>query len=584
MRLLSVNLQHEHDVVLARQRARQVAKLLVFEAQDQTRIATAVSEIARNALCYAGGGTVEFAIEGQSAPQVLLIRVTDRGPGIPMLQRILDEQYISSTGMGLGILGSRRLMDQCDIQTSPHGSTVTLKKLFPRHAPVVTARRLAQIAAQLAQQRPHSPLEVVQEQNQELLHTLEELRQKQEDLLRLNRELEDTNRGVVALYAELDEQADHLRRADEMKSRFLSNMSHEFRVPINTILSLSHMLLHRFDGELTTEQEKQVSFIHKAADNLAELVNDLLDLAKIEAGKTTVHPVELDVTTLLSTLRGMLRPLLLNEAVELIFEEPGDIPLLLTDESKVSQILRNLISNALKFTESGEIRVSVTLTADGKAVCFAVADTGIGIALEDQARIFDEFLQVENALQQRVKGTGLGLPLCKKLATLLGGSITVQSAPGGGSTFSVVLPLHYRPGEEPPPEADIIRSFNPQLPTVLVVEDDEATLLLYEKFLQGSGFQLLPARTARQARDLLRDLRPQAIILDILLPGEDAWPLLAELKGQEESQDIPIMVVTTVEDQRKGLALGADAYYLKPIERTRLLDTLQQLTSRPQIA
>jgi signal transduction histidine kinase/CheY-like chemotaxis protein len=584
MRLLSVNLQHEHDVVLARQRARQVAKLLVFEAQDQTRIATAVSEIARNALCYAGGGTVEFAIEGQSAPQVLLIRVTDRGPGIPMLQRILDEQYISSTGMGLGILGSRRLMDQCDIQTSPHGSTVTLKKLFPRHAPVVTARRLAQIAAQLAQQRPHSPLEVVQEQNQELLHTLEELRQKQEDLLRLNRELEDTNRGVVALYAELDEQADHLRRADEMKSRFLSNMSHEFRVPINTILSLSHMLLHRFDGELTTEQEKQVSFIHKAAENLAELVNDLLDLAKIEAGKTTVHPVELDVTTLLSTLRGMLRPLLLNEAVELIFEEPGDIPLLLTDESKVSQILRNLISNALKFTESGEIRVSVTLTADGKAVCFAVADTGIGIALEDQARIFDEFLQVENALQQRVKGTGLGLPLCKKLATLLGGSITVQSAPGGGSTFSVVLPLHYRPGEEPPPEADIIRSFNPQLPTVLVVEDDEATLLLYEKFLQGSGFQLLPARTARQARDLLRDLRPQAIILDILLPGEDAWPLLAELKGQEESQDIPIMVVTTVEDQRKGLALGADAYYLKPIERTRLLDTLQQLTSRPQIA
>ena len=584
MRLLSVNLQHEHDVVLARQRARQVAKLLAFEAQDQTRIATAVSEIARNALCYAGGGTVEFAIEGQSAPQVLLIRVTDRGPGIPMLQRILDEQYTSSTGMGLGILGSRRLMDQCDIQTSPHGSTVTLKKLFPRHAPVVTARRLAQIAAQLAQQRPHSPLEVVQEQNQELLHTLEELRQKQEDLLRLNRELEDTNRGVVALYAELDEQADHLRRADEMKSRFLSNMSHEFRVPINTILSLSHMLLHRFDGELTTEQEKQVSFIHKAAENLAELVNDLLDLAKIEAGKTTVHPVELDVTTLLSTLRGMLRPLLLNEAVELIFEEPGDIPPLLTDESKVSQILRNLISNALKFTESGEIRVSVTLTADGKAVCFAVADTGIGIALEDQARIFDEFLQVENALQQRVKGTGLGLPLCKKLATLLGGSITVQSAPGGGSTFSVVLPLHYRPGEEPPPEADIIRSFNPQLPTVLVVEDDEATLLLYEKFLQGSGFRLLPARTARQARDLLRDLRPQAIILDILLPGEDAWPLLAELKGQEESQDIPIMVVTTVEDQRKGLALGADAYYLKPIERTRLLDTLQQLTSRPQIA
>jgi signal transduction histidine kinase/ActR/RegA family two-component response regulator len=584
MRLLSVNLQHEHDVVLVRQRALQVARLLTFEAQDQTRIATAVSEIARNALCYAGGGKVEFAIEGQSAPQVLLIRVSDRGPGIPMLQRILDEQYTSSTGMGLGILGSRRLMDQCDIQTSPQGSTVTLKKLLPRQAPVVTPRRLSQLADQLTQQRPHSPLEVVQQQNHELLRTLEELRQRQEDLLRLNRELEDTNRGVVALYAELDEKADHLRRADEMKSRFLSNMSHEFRVPINTILSLSHMLLQRFDGDLTTEQEKQVSFIRKAAENLAELVNDLLDLAKIEAGKLTVHPGEFDVTTLFSTLRGMLRPLLLNEAVELIFEEHGDIPLLVTDESKVSQILRNFISNALKFTESGEIRVSAVLTADSEAVRFAVSDTGIGIAPEDQARIFDEFIQVEHALQKRVKGTGLGLPLCKKLATLLGGSITVESILGGGSTFSVVLPLHYQPGEEPPPGAEIMLSLDPQLPVVLVVENDEATLLLYEKFLQGSGFQLLPARTVRQARDLLRDIRPQAVILDILLPGEDSWPLLAELKGQEESQDIPIMVVTTVEDQRKGLALGADAYYVKPIERLRLLDTLQRLTTRPQSA
>jgi signal transduction histidine kinase len=501
-----------------------------------------------------------------------------------MLQRILDEQYTSSTGMGLGILGSRRLMDQCDIQTSPQGSTVTLKKLLPRHAPVVTPRHLAQLAAQLAQQRPYSPLEVVQQQNQELLRTLEELCQKQADLLRLNRELEDTNRGVVALYAELDEKADYLRRADEMKSRFLSNMSHEFRVPINTILSLSHMLLQRLDGDLTDEQEKQLSFIRKAAENLAELVNDLLDLAKIEAGKLTVHPVEFDVTTLFSTLRGMLRPLLLNEAVELIFEEHGDIPLLITDESKVSQILRNFISNALKFTESGEIRVSAALTADGKAVRFAVADTGIGIAPEDQARIFDEFIQVEHALQQRVKGTGLGLPLCKKLTTLLGGSITVESILGGGSTFSVVLPLQYQPGEESPPDADIMPSLDPQLPVVLVVENDEATLLLYDKFLQASGFQLLPARTVRQARELLRDIRPQAVILDILLPGEDAWPLLAELKGQQESQDIPIVVVTTVEDQRKGLALGADAYYVKPIERLRLLDTLQRLTSRPQIA
>ena len=216
MRILTIALQHEHDVVLARQRARQVAALLAFDMQDQVRIATAVSEIARNAITYAGGGSVAFTIEGKSAPQLLLIRISDHGPGIARLQCILDGQYTSPTGMGLGILGTRRLMDQCDIQTSSDGTIVTLKKLFPRRPPAVTARSLAQIADTLAQQRPQSPLEEVQLQNQELLRTLEELRQKQEDLQRLNRELEDTNRGVVALYAELDEQADHLRRADEM--------------------------------------------------------------------------------------------------------------------------------------------------------------------------------------------------------------------------------------------------------------------------------------------------------------------------------------------------------------------------------
>lgn len=580
MRVLTIALQQEYDVVLARQRARQVAGLLAFDMQEQTRIATAVSEIARNAVNYARGGTVEFAIEGASAPQVLLISISDHGPGIADLQRILDGQYTSSTGMGLGLLGARRLVDQCDIQTSPDGTRVTLKKLFPRRAAVVTVKHLAQLTATLAQQRPQSPLEEVQVQNQELFHTLAELRQKQEDLRRLNRELEDTNRGVVALYAELDAQAGHLRRANEMKSRFLSHMSHEFRVPINTILSLAGLLLDRVDGELTSEQDKQVSFIRKAAEDLSDLVNDLLDLAKIEAGKVTVQPSEFEVATLLSTLRGMLRPLLLNSTVELIFEEPAAIPRLVTDESKVSHILRNLISNGLKYTERGEVRVSAGLTPDGDAVRFAVADTGIGIAPEDQERIFEEFIQVEHQLQRRVQGTGLGLPLCKQLATLLGGSIEVASTPGVGSTFAATIPLYYQPSEALPTPVEVAASLDPQQPTVLVVEDDETALFLYDKFLRDSGFQLVVARTIWQARDVLQDLRPQAILLDLMFPGEDGWPLLTELKGDEATRDIPVVVITTNQDQRKGLALGADAYYIKPLERTRLLTTLRCLTAQ----
>jgi signal transduction histidine kinase len=444
MRIFAINLHNERDAVLVRQRSHQLAEFLAFDRHDQTRIAAAVSEIARNALNHAGGGIAEFFVEEQCAPQVLLIRISDQGPGIPMLQCILDGHYTSSTGMGMGILGAYRLMDQCDIQTSGRGTTVTLKKLLPPDAPPLTMRRLTQFTDGLSPQAEHDLLKEMRHRNQELLQTLDELRTKQEELVRLNRELEDTNRGVIALYAELDEKAVHLRHADEMKSRFLSNMSHEFRVPIHTILSLAYLLLNRVDGDLTPEQEKQVSFIQKAAEDLAELVNDLLDLAKIEAGKMTVRPSTVDVATLFGALRGMLRPILLNEAVDLVFDMPEALPLLFTDESKVAQILRNFISNALKFTERGKVRVSVKLVPEGDAVVFAVADTGIGIAQEDLHTIFEEFTQLENPLQRRMKGTGLGLPLCKKLAVLLGGHVAVHSELGVGSTFSVRLPIRYQ--------------------------------------------------------------------------------------------------------------------------------------------
>jgi len=271
------------------------------------------------------------------------------------------------------------------------------------------------------------------------------LRQRQEELERLNRELEDINRGMVTLYAELDEKAKDLRHADEMKTRFLSNMSHELRTPLSSILALSGLLLDRVDGDLTSEQEKQVGFIRKSADSLLDLVNDLLDSAKIQAGKIDVHPAEFDVANLFSALRGMLRSLLVNEAVRLVFEEPEGVPLLYSDEGKVSQILRNFISNALKFTEHGEVRLAARYDGDSGTVTFSVNDTGMGIAPEDQGRIFEEFTQLENPAQSQFKGTGLGLPLCCKLAELLGGRIDLESALGVGSKFSLTLPARYQP-------------------------------------------------------------------------------------------------------------------------------------------
>jgi signal transduction histidine kinase/CheY-like chemotaxis protein len=486
----------------------------------------------------------------------------------------------------LGIIGVRRLMDRFRIESAPGaGTVVEFGKSLPRHAPALTADNLARVAEALARQGPESPFAEVQQQNQELLRALEELRLRQAELARaneelqergaalaqLNRELEDTNRGVVALYAELDEKADFLRRASEMKSRFLSNMSHEFRTPLNAITGLARLLLDRTDGDLTPEQDKQVTLIRRAAEDLTELVNDLLDLAKVEAGKVTVRPSEFDVADLFGALRGMLRPLLAsNSGIALVFEEPAGLPLLQTDESKVSQILRNFISNALKFTERGEVRVSARPGPDD-AVVFAVADTGIGIAPEDQERIFEEFAQVESARQKFVKGTGLGLPLVRRLADLLGGRLELTSTPGVGSTFSAVLPRVYHGPAEVSFVPEVTAQLDPARRPVLVVEDNRETLFIYEKYLKGSVFQAVPARTVRAARQALARFRPAAVILDVLLEGESTWELLADLKSAEATRDLPVLVVTLVENEAKALALGADAFCAKPVDRAWLL-------------
>ena len=578
--LLTIALQFEQDVVVARQRARQIAGLLGFDAQDQTRIATAVSEIARNAYRYARGGKVEFSLEGESAPQVLLAHVRDEGPGIANLEQVMSGRYRSQTGMGIGIIGIHRLMDQVQIRTAPAaGTEVTLKKILPPRAPIVTRADLDRVMTELTGKSPTSAYEEVQQQNRELVRALAELRERQDELLSLNRELEDTNRGVVALYAELDEKADHLRRADEMKSRFLSNMSHEFRTPLNSVRALSRLLLDRVDGELGSEQEKQVALIAKAADDLTSLVDDLLDLAKIEAGKTEVRPIEFSVANLFSALRGMLRPLLPGDALKLVFDEPPAELILVSDEGKVSQILRNFISNAIKFTEAGEVRVYAEECGDGRLVRFGVVDTGIGIGAADQPRIFEEFTQLPNPLQARVKGTGLGLPLCRRLAQLLGGDVQVHSELGVGSTFSATIPIHYAEPSRVSAAAEEAPLETGRAP-VLFVDDDVETRFLYEKYLRNSTYQALCVGTIREARELTRRVRPQVIVLDILLRGEDSWRYLNELKTDPATAAIPVLVVTSVEDERKGLALGADGYCMKPMSSASLLERLDTLTGR----
>jgi signal transduction histidine kinase len=277
------------------------------------------------------------------------------------------------------------------------------------------------------------------QQNRDLLQLLLD---REHEIAELNGELAETNKGVVALYAELDDKAQALREASDLKSRFLSYMSHEFRTPLGAIRSLARLLLDRMDGPLSDEQEKQVLLMQRSAVELSEMVDDLLDLAKIEAGRISVSPAWFEMVDLFSALRGMFKPLLATSTINLVFEEPRDMPRIYTDDKRLSQILRNYISNAIKFTQDGEVRVQAR--AEGSdAVTFSVSDTGIGIAEEFQATIFQDFVQIDSPLQRKWRGTGLGLSLSKRIAELLGGSVGLVSKPGAGSTFSVTIPIRF---------------------------------------------------------------------------------------------------------------------------------------------
>ncbi len=571
-RLLTVRIEREPDVVVARQRARQLAAAFHFDTVDQTRMATAVSELARNAFQYAGGGTVEYRIAGATAPQLLQVAVSDTGPGIADPAHILSGAYRSSTGMGLGIIGTRRLMDQFDLASRPGQTIVTIGKLLPPRAPFAGAAEIAAVSQLLTHPLSRDPVEELQQRNQELLQTLDLLRVRQEELERVNRELEDTNRGVVALYAELDERADHLRRADEVKTRFLSNMTHEFRTPVNSILALTRLLADRLAA--APDERDEVYYIRKSAQQLSDIVNDLLDLAKVEAGKIEVHPSAFEVDALFGALRGMLRPLLVSQAVSLVFDEPQDLPPLFSDENKISQILRNLISNALKYTERGEVRISAALAASRDAVTFTVADTGIGIPEADLPKSFDEFVQIQNPLQRQTKGTGLGLPLSRRLAELLGGHIGVDSVLGSGSTFRLTIPLSVPVKDAPIP------ALQPNRQPVLVIEDRDEDQLLVERMLLGTRFQPVAARTAAAAALALEAFRPAAVVLDTNLYGVDSWDILARLKRDSRLTAIPVLVVSTTADPAKAFALGAEACQEKPITRDWLITTLERVTGR----
>ncbi len=410
----------------------------------------------------------------------------------------------------------------------------------------------------------------------------ETTRQKAE-LLRLNRELSESIDGLKSLHAELDEKNDTLRRSADVKSRLVANVSHEFRTPINSILGLSRLLLDRVDGELTPEQAVQVGFIRTSAETLRGLIDDVLDLSKIEAGKVPLRPREVSVRELLSALRGTMRALSHGQDVRLLVDDGDGLPPLHTDDGKIAQILRNLVSNALKFTPQGEVRVRARLAGDDQ-IAFEVADTGIGIAPAHHDTVFEDFVQIDGELQSKVKGSGLGLSVSRRLASMLGGSLTLTSDVGQGSVFTLTLPRVHQEAAQMQALETRSRARDPRRTPVLVVEDDRQTMFLYEKYLAQAGFQVIPARTIEEARTKLQTLRPAAIVLDVMLEAETSWRFLSELKDSAETRDIPVMVVTVMDSSQKARALGADEFWLKPIDPERIRRKLTELARRGPVS
>ncbi len=450
-----------------------------------------------------------------------------------------------------GIVRARRMVDGLAIDSRPGSTLVTLEKDLPRS--VEWSSVVARLRPDLV--RPPSPGQELDEQTLALTRALDELRRRQDDQDRLERELEETNRGVVALYAELDDRAERLRDADQAKSRFLSSVSHELRTPLNSMIALASLLLDRVDGPLTERQEKQVGFIQRSAQELLGLVDDLLDLAKIEAGHVEVTTAPFALDSLFGALRGALRPLLVRDEVALVFDDTDALPMLETDERKLAQIVRNFVSNALKFTERGEVRVSASLTHAGESVRICVADTGIGIAPEDQDRIFDEFTQVPGRLQAHAKGTGLGLALSRQLAGLLGGAVGVDSRAGQGSTFWVEIPVrHASVGRLDSPAPGL------RVRSVLIVDDDPVSRYLVGQALEEDGVAIIESASGAAGLARARSERPDLVVLDLSLPDMDGSAVLERLHADAASATIPVVIYTSRRlDPAERTALERDA-------------------------
>jgi signal transduction histidine kinase/DNA-binding response OmpR family regulator len=388
------------------------------------------------------------------------------------------------------------------------------------------------------------------------------------------------------LYRQLERQSAALEVASRHKSEFLASMSHELRTPLNAIIGFSEVLLERMFGELNERQDDYLRDIWSSGKHLLELLNDILDLSKIEAGQMVLNRSEFAVRESLEHCLSMVRERALNQRILLSLEVDPDVGLLDADRLRFRQIVLNLLSNAVKFTPEGG-RVDVRAGLRDQDLVVEVADTGPGVAAEDRQRIFDAFQQGSRNPGQ-TEGTGLGLTLSKRILELHGGRIWVDSEAGQGSTFGFALPAGPgEPGLTSVPQVGLDSALPAELapgqgPTVVVVEDDRRSFDLLRVYLEAAGARVVSARDGEEGLDTVRRLSPAGVVLDILLPGIDGWEVLAQLKADPATAAIPVVVVSMLDERGRGFALGAAEYLVKPVGKDQLLAALYRAAAMPE--
>ena len=363
--------------------------------------------------------------------------------------------------------------------------------------------------------------------------------------------------------------------ANRTKSKFLANMSHELRTPLNAVIGITEMLKEDAEDLGQDDFLEPLDRIHRAGNHLLHLINEILDLSKIEAGRLELHLEEVGVGALIQDVATTAEALAARNGNRLEVGCPADVGTMHTEPMRVRQIILNLLSNACKFTENGEVTLTVERDGpDGAWFTFTVADTGIGMTAEQMAKVFEEFSQADSSTTRRYGGTGLGLAISRRLCHLLGGTITVDSTPGVGSTFTVRLPAAAPQSAAVAPcvpaEPTIFASGPRATGKILVIDDEQTVRDLMRRFLAREGFDVVTAHDGEEGLALARQLHPALITLDVLMPGLDGWSVLQALKADPELAEIPVVMLTIVDEKNKGYALGASEYVTKPIDRERL--------------